>query len=439
MKNLTSFEKICFGLILLISVVIQSDVIAQEDWMPLETPTDANLNAIDFVNAMKGIAVGDNGTVIITNDGGLSWTLINSHVSNNLKSISFIDEDHAVAVGDGGQIIVTEDGGTNWTSHWLPGIQNNLYAVDMTPEGKGIIGGQHSTLLYTVNGGINWSIIQEGDPGFCWSVRYYNDSIAYVFGHIFEYKATGTIRKLVNGCVTEMFSVYFDFENGEHEGSIQDGYIFDEESIVTVGKVNLMYPRYISNISCNQDLNSTLWSSCYTEENCYLNGVDFIGSFGVAVGGQIMGDEAPSILESNDMGESWEMIYKGRAGDPNMNDVVLVENTGYVVGNNGTVWKKLLPTGINQVSEDLNTLTVTPNPVSENSIVSFDLPSSGVVQLTLYDINGRLVSNIYNGNMSAGIHSLNLFDNYSGNQFMRGIYLLKLETQNSVSTTKVVF
>lgn len=438
MKNLTSFEKICFGLILLISVVIQSDVIAQEDWMPLETPTDANLNAIDFINAMKGIAVGDNGTVIITNDGGLSWTLINSHVSNNLKSISFIDEDHAVAVGDGGQIIVTENGGVNWASHWLPGIQNNLYAVDMTPDGKGIIGGQYSTLLYTENGGINWSIIQEGDPGFCWSVRYYNDSIAFVFGGWFEYEATGTIRKIVNGNVTEVHSVYFELNNNQREGRFSDGFIFNESSIVTVGKIEF-YPSMIGNITCNQDLSSSLWSSCFSQETSYLKGVDFIGCFGVAVGGQESGEEAPLVLESNNMGESWEMIYKGRAGDPNMNDVVLVENTGYIAGNNGTVWKKILPTGINQVSEDLNAPAVTPNPVSENSIVSFDLPSSGVVQLTLYDINGRLVSNIYNGNMSAGTHSLNLFDNYSGNQFMRGIYLLKLETQNSVSTTKVVF
>jgi len=439
MKNISRLEKICIGLILLISVICHSGVFAQEEWMPMETPTDAKLNAVDFITSMKGIAVGNNGTVIITNDGGLSWTLTNSQVSNNLKSISFIDEDHAVAVGDGGQIIVTENGGVNWTSHWLPGVQNNLYAVDMTPEGKGIASGQRTTLLYTVNGGINWSIIEEGASGHCQSVRYYNDSIAYVFGILYQSQYTGTIRKLINGIVTEVSVAYFEFENGVHDGCIYDGYIFDEESIVTVGKIDI-YPRVICNITCNQDLNSSLWYNCYTEESCSLKGVDFIGSFGVAVGGQEIGEEAPSILESNDMGESWEMIYKGKAGDPNMNDVKLIENTGYIVGNNGAVWKKLLPTGFNYISIGIeNALTVTPNPVNENSIISFELSESSVVQLSLYDINGRIVRKLYNGNMCAGSHKVGIFDNFSNFEIPRGLYLLKMKTNKSISTIKVVF
>lgn len=436
MKNISRRKNISIGLILLISVIIHTGVFAQEEWMPLETTTDVNLNAVDFISTMKGIAVGDSGTVVITNDGGLSWTLINSHVSNNLNSISFIDAEHAVAVGDGGQIIVTENGGDNWTSHWLPGMQDNLYAVDMTSDGKGIAAGRHSTILYTVDGGVNWSVVEEGPVGFCHSVRFYNDSIAYIFG---QGESKGFIKKIINGIVTEVYAVYFDFENNPREGVIFDGYIFNEESIVTVGRISDTYPTYIGNVTCNQNLNDTLWTSCYTEENCYLKGVDFIGSFGVAVGGQTIEEEAPSILESNDMGESWEMIYKGRAGDPNMNDVKLIGNTGYIVGNNGAAWKKLLPTGTNHISMGINALSVTPNPVNENSVISFDLPASSIVQLSLYDINGRIVRNLYNGNMCVGSHKVGIFDNFLNFEIPRGLYLLKMKTNNSISTIKVVF
>ena len=36
--------------------------------------TPATLLGVDFVDAERGWAVGDGGTILVTNDGGRSWT-----------------------------------------------------------------------------------------------------------------------------------------------------------------------------------------------------------------------------------------------------------------------------------------------------------------------------------------------------------------------------
>jgi hypothetical protein len=52
-------------------------------------------------------------------------------------------------------------------------------------------------------------------------------------------------------------------------------------------------------------------------------------------------------------------------------------------------------------------INVIPNPVSDNSTISFDLPVSGFTTVKIFDIQGRIVGSLFNGIMEAGNHEFN--------------------------------
>jgi hypothetical protein len=96
-----------------------------------------------------------------------------------------------------------------------------------------------------------------------------------------------------------------------------------------------------------------------------------------------------------------------------------------------------LPTGINANTEQsvLHAhLHITPSISSGRTRIEFGLSQPEWVEVNLYDINGRLISNIHEGKFSGGYHSLDLL-NYD---LPSGIYVISLETDCRFLTRKFV-
>lgn len=69
--------------------------------------------AVDFPdNAQTGIAVGYSSAVLQTNDAGASWTEGSLGINTTLQDVHFIDNTTGYAVGGNGVIVKTSDGGT---------------------------------------------------------------------------------------------------------------------------------------------------------------------------------------------------------------------------------------------------------------------------------------------------------------------------------------
>lgn len=74
-----------------------------------------------------------------------------------------------------------------------------------------------------------------------------------------------------------------------------------------------------------------------------------------------------------------------------------------------------------------------PNPVTNNCIVSFSLQQNTDVKLSVYNLNGQLTEVLLKKAMGKGNHMINWTP-----MINPGVYLLKLETYNSIETIKVV-
>lgn len=83
------------------------------DWDTVDAPANAYyLRAVDFVGN-QGWAVGRFGTVIHTDDSGITWSFQNNPAVNTLFDVDFSDTLHGLACGDG-TILRTSDGGQTW-------------------------------------------------------------------------------------------------------------------------------------------------------------------------------------------------------------------------------------------------------------------------------------------------------------------------------------
>ncbi|MCH7760433.1 T9SS type A sorting domain-containing protein, partial [candidate division TA06 bacterium] len=71
-----------------------------------------------------------------------------------------------------------------------------------------------------------------------------------------------------------------------------------------------------------------------------------------------------------------------------------------------------------------------PNPFSHNTSIRFTLPASGFASLKIYDLTGRLVKTLHEGEMKKGLHTLtwDQRDN-SGREVTTGVYFYRLQSR----------
>jgi len=75
-----------------------------------------------------------------------------------------------------------------------------------------------------------------------------------------------------------------------------------------------------------------------------------------------------------------------------------------------------------------------PNPVTSNTNISFNLKANSDVKISVYNIKGQLVETLADNEMAKGPHTLT----WNSKSLSNGIYFLRLETQETTITKKMV-
>jgi len=75
-----------------------------------------------------------------------------------------------------------------------------------------------------------------------------------------------------------------------------------------------------------------------------------------------------------------------------------------------------------------------PNPFNPSTSIQYSLAGNSRVELTLYDVRGRLVKVLVDGEMDAGVYRLTL----QGDDLSSGVYLYQLKTSSFTQTRKMI-
>lgn len=84
--------------------------------------------------------------------------------------------------------------------------------------------------------------------------------------------------------------------------------------------------------------------------------------------------------------------------------------------------------------ENSKIITAFPNPFNPTTNFTFNLKNSGKVNLSIYDVRGRLVKNLVNSFKSAGKYTVS----FDGHHLSSGIYFYRFETDNYMKIDKLM-
>ena len=149
-----------------------------------------NLSKAYFCDTLVGYALSGL-TLRKTVNGGASWSALGNLPRENYIDLWFTSPTIGVAVGQSGTIVYTNDGGLSWKV--LSGNKTNFSysSIFFTTSKTGYICGDQGTILKTVDGGVSWKPMRSGTFEDLYALNFPNSTIGYCVG------ANGVVLKLI--------------------------------------------------------------------------------------------------------------------------------------------------------------------------------------------------------------------------------------------------
>lgn len=374
-------------------------------WISVETPVTKHLYAVSFCDANHGIAAGEAGTIITTNDGGMSWAQISSP-NEDLRSVCMVNP-QLIFVG-GNDLYRSDDGGATWT---VPGIQSPK-SLSFTNDLNGICTGI-TGVFQTADGGVTWSqCVQGGTTVYESSADF--DQTAIAMGNVGGFISYSAAGMRSEAGVWHHFD-FFSFPNANayvsvHFPTPDTAYLFMNQFSHWVPSEHNQFVR-LTGFELVGDLSGELiW--VFQSETLneaipdYMQSVYFVNANeGYACG------EKGSIYKTINGGIDWVADYTGNSMLWKMqfvNDAV-----AYAVGNDGTLLKHDLTTNITN-PESPATFTLYPNPAKETCTVNTNgnaclleiIATQGTVVLSQHTPKGQPETILSLNTLTPGIYLL---------------------------------
>jgi len=147
-------------------------------WILMDSATAVNLNGTCFTSPSKGYAVGDNGVSLSINASG-QWSPMETGTHYQLNAVGFATEETGYAVGYKGLILKKSD--DHWEETSSPSVFT-LYCIDFASASVGIAAGDSGTILRTSDGGTSWNKVQNPYITAFNDVYFSSENIGFITG-----------------------------------------------------------------------------------------------------------------------------------------------------------------------------------------------------------------------------------------------------------------
>ena len=168
----------------------------------------------------------------------------------------------------------------------------------------------------------------------------------------------------------------------------------------------------------------------------HLNSVSFVNrGAGIAVG------DKGTVLRTTNAGTTWFTEFSGTT-----KDLYAVSfgsaNRGIVVGDRGTILCASSSDIAASINEQKTTSTPLecslaqnyPNPFNAMTTLRYDVPATGRVSLSVFNLLGQRVTTLFDGRQLAGSHTVV----WDASNLPSGIYLCRMEAPGFAQTRKML-
>lgn len=441
-------------------------------WLRLSGGGDVgNLYDVTFVSREAGYAIGDNGAILKTTDGGTTWTNF-LHSLGNTIDWYFSRTGQGFIVGGDGLLLRTLDFGESWDTIGT-GITNTLRVIKFPSDGViGYTAGDN-TVLKTIDRGSTWTALPPP-----------RNSSFTIYSSAFPMDAdTG----FVSGGIGPPLWGPIGFIERTTDGGLHWREVL-KDSTVAIDK--LSFPPQQSKIGyalTGQNVGGGVkgvykttdggnnWFLRYNNPGYGLNDLEFPsdpdigfipgngrilkttdgGSMWFAIdsanygyksiyfpdGGQsgYAGGGNNLISRTNDGGLTWTRLCMGTSS---VDKIYFPYDTllGFI-GLEGTILRTMTggyPTSVHgrhgNIPRDYTLFQNYPNPFNPSTVIEFDLPHAGRVELTVYNILGERIAEVLSGIEQVGRHKVQIHLSSSPS----GAYFYQLKLDDLVRTRKMI-
>lgn len=357
-------------------------------WTTQNANTTEDLYDIDFFDRSHGVAVGNRQTVLITTDGGDTWTAANTAgLKADFRSVIMLSPDTILA-GAGtifaGQVYRTTDGGQSWESL--------IQAPELEVSSQGLLAFNYNHSFYSADRGTNWdtTALDIGGTVLMEDFEFANADTGFLSGLVSGFTTYSMYGFRTTDGGTNWASLWpFDLPNNNARTSLatphpDTAYLFNNRFVNFLpGTENQLVRMTGFYFEDAQDIGSWRFKSEIVTSDMpalIISSLFLDGSRGFA--GSADGD----LYMTETGGQDWTIAYDG---DTSIFEIVQVkEDLFFAVGGNGLI----LSNRLNTRTKDLpatKPVVVFPNPVKDQLYIR-EL-SEAEAHATIYNLQGQLI------------------------------------------------
>lgn len=435
---------------------------------------------IHFLNDLEGWFVTEDGLMLQTTDSGYTWTQRQRGLGAALEDVTMASDGRGVAVGENGAVLVTDDFGEQWRLRPIlqgpGGVSTNLAAL--APAGPRLFAASKPGLVYrSEDRGDTWTLL-SGSPYFPNSIMHVLDfpseQTGFMFGRSYD---RGLVYRTQDAGETWQTMMAI----GDEEPLQLDAEMFDENNGVSVGTQNSFFfttdgwqtwtRRAITNGTQWQSIGfanlQVGWVGSYygqvahttdgglTWTDVILPGIttdDLINAIDAKSENEVYilasGPDLVRIYKSFDGGQSWQVSAPGLQNPdfgPSYTNNFFVTDTDniWTVGYQGFILAR--HNQILSVEDDILTSqsvpklhSAVPNPFNSETEIAITLPAASYVQLMIYDMLGRRVASLVDGLLPQGKHQIRWNGVDNGRELDSGMFFVRLVWNGGSESKKLL-
>jgi len=411
-------KKFLLVLILNFSFLTVNCFSQQYGWVDISSnlPTSigtASLSDMNWLNENEGwICSSALGEIYHTTDGGQTFETQTTQFYTN--AIYMLNSFIGYAGGQQGRVYKTTDGGTNWFVHGS--IGNTLLDIDFPPN---------------------------SESGYCCGDA----------GKIYKITSSG-VSSMSSGISSNLRSI--SFSSAENGWTCSGGYIlhfdgnswYEQDSPVgssynsidmvndSIGWVVGASGLIVKTLTGGETINNISWFHQTSPVTSSLNNVNFLDfNFGWTVG------NSGVVLYTTNGGTDWNIILDGWTINMLRSVQFTSQTNGYILGNNKTLFKYGLLTGVEKQPTQPTEFKLEqnyPNPFNPSTSIQYAIGSRQFVQLKLFDVLGNEIATLVNEEKPAGSYEVKFTPASSIRNPATGIYFYQLKAGNYIQTKKMI-
>lgn len=362
-------------------------------WTKQNSGTKNKLSDIAFLGPTLGYAVGANGTVLKTVNGGAEWIALPSPDQVDITSVTIVDSVSVFVTTSNARsaaaVYGSTDGGRTWKNLLT---DSRSFYVSKTKGNK----------LFSISS----KIYESDDNGVSWHPQANLNSTS-IYNHVsFADKKHGIVAGNVSGFLTYSAQFLRTKDGGKNWYSSNPFEFVNANACTALDELNadsvFMFTNFykgfapgdssqlilLTNFKLRQPVADSEWN--FKSKIVGANFNDRIYDCRFFEGGTAYAaGERGIIYSSANYGNRWQKEFEGTAAIHSIH--MLSENNGYAAGDSGLILKRDRSTlAATRLPQQVANLKTYPNPANDHTMVSFIIDRALTVYIQVMDEQGNI-------------------------------------------------